>query len=118
MSDYQAIYDAVRSRISGGDIGEVVEAVARDAFDISHAKIALDCAFDMMHSAAAEHARPSAVYRPSIGPDGNQWCALYGANLQEGVCAFGDTPEKAMQAFDAAWVSERCASQATGGQEP
>ena len=23
--------------------------------------------------------------------DGNQWCFLYGENIQEGVCGFGDT---------------------------
>ena len=29
--------------------------------------------------------------------DGNQWCFLYGENLQEGIAGFGDT------IFDAAW---------------
>ena len=23
--------------------------------------------------------------------DGNQWCLLYGENIQEGICGFGDT---------------------------
>ena len=37
MSDsYQAIYDAVRSRISNGDIGGTIRDVAHQAFDISH----------------------------------------------------------------------------------
>lgn len=31
--------------------------------------------------------------------DGNQWCVLYGANLQEGIAGFGDTPISAMRAF-------------------
>jgi hypothetical protein len=39
--------------------------------------------------------------------DGDQWCALYGENLQDGVAGFGDTPEKAMYAFDAAWKTAR-----------
>lgn len=37
--------------------------------------------------------------KPSIFPDGNQWCCLYGANIQEGVCGFGDTPAMAMNNF-------------------
>jgi hypothetical protein len=32
-------------------------------------------------------------------PDGDQWCALLGENLQEGVCGFGSTPIEALQAF-------------------
>jgi len=28
--------------------------------------------------------------------DGDQWCVLYGDNLQEGVAAFGDTMEEAI----------------------
>ncbi len=57
---------------------------------------------------ANEMQRPSAIYRPALSPDGDKWCALYGLNLQEGVAGFGDTPDAAMRAFDAAWVSERC----------
>ena len=34
--------------------------------------------------------------------DGNQWCILYGDNLQVGIAGFGDTPIKAMYAFDEA----------------
>ena len=29
-------------------------------------------------------------------PDGDQWCALYGPDLQEGRGGFGDTPEDAI----------------------
>lgn len=46
---------------------------------------------------------PSAVYRPRVYPDGNAWCALYGDNIQDGVCGFGPTPAAAVAAFDAAW---------------
>lgn len=50
---------------------------------------------------AEEHRqRPSALYRPAIYPDGNQWCALYGEDLQMGVAGFGDTPELACADFD------------------
>ena len=106
---YQAIYDAVRSRISGCDVSSVVENAAHDAFDFSHMKQIVQ---QEICIAAAEHARPSAVYRPSVYPDGNQWCALYGANLQEGVAGFGDTPADAMTAFDKAWATERIQSTA------
>lgn len=33
-----------------------------------------------------------AIYKPKIFPDGNQWCALYGSSVKNGVCGFGDTP--------------------------
>ncbi len=55
---------------------------------------------------APVHSRPSVLYRPSLGLDGNQWCALYGANLMEGVSGFGPSPEAAMAAFDRAWLAE------------
>jgi hypothetical protein len=58
----------------------------------------------------AEHARPSAVYRPSIAIDGNQWCALYGENLQAGVVGFGDSPAAAMSDFDRNWFAKIGAS--------
>ena len=35
--------------------------------------------------------------------DGNQWCCLYGDNLQEGICGFGDTPHKAVIEFNSAF---------------
>lgn len=103
MSDYQAIYDAVRSRISNGDIGAAVEAVFREA-NISHY---IECAFTVIGyefaSAASYYSRPSAIYRPTIKMDGKSWCALYGENLQDGVAGFGDTPELAMADFDKNW---------------
>lgn len=57
------------------------------------------CAADV----AQQQMRPSAIYRPALSLDGNQWCALYGANLMEGVAGFGDSPAAAMQEFDKAW---------------
>lgn len=105
MTDsYQAIYDAVRSRISGGNIGEAVRDAAARGLDASHTIAILRQEFSL---AAYEMQRPSAIYRPSLAPDGSKWCALYGANLMEGVAGFGDTPAEAMAAFDAAWLKER-----------
>lgn len=101
MNDsYQAIYDAVRSRISGGDIGAIVEGVIRQSFDIS---FAVDGVAYEFKRAAYEQQRPSVIYRPSLSIDGNKWCALYGDNLQDGFAVFGDSPQEAMLNFDAQW---------------
>jgi len=47
-----------------------------------------------------------AVLKPAITIDGNQWCVLHGENLQDGVAGFGETPAKAMYAFDIAWHAD------------
>jgi hypothetical protein len=105
MSDsYQAIFDAVRSRISGGNIGDVVRDAAFNAFDISHMKVMLQQEFSI---AAYEMQRPSVLYRPSVVPDGSKWCALYGAGLVSGVCGFGNTPAEAMADFDQNWLKQK-----------
>lgn len=46
---------------------------------------------------------PHVLMRPSVTRDGDQWCALYGPDLQEGVCGFGPTPAAACDAFDREW---------------
>jgi len=33
--------------------------------------------------------------------DGNQWCALFGRDLQQGVSGFGDTPSEAVNELEA-----------------
>lgn len=109
MADsYQAIYDAVRSRIQGGDIGVAVEAALREAF--SNADHRMQCVAENYAAAAFEQMRPSVLYRPALSIDGNQWCALYGEDLQAGVAGFGDTPALAMQDFDKQWSD--CAARA------
>ena len=101
MADtYQAIYDAVRSKISGGDIGSVIERVARDAFDISWPVDAIKQEFI---SAAHEMQRPFILLKPPIYPDGDMWCVLLGDDLQVGIAGFGKTPSEAAYAFDEAW---------------
>lgn len=52
----------------------------------------------------SEYDRPCVLWKPKLSIDGNQWCALYGDNLQDGVAGFGDTPAKAMHDFDRAWL--------------
>lgn len=51
---------------------------------------------------ATEFAIVSAL-KPRIFIDGDQWCVLYGEDIQGGVCGFGDTPMKAVWNFNEAW---------------
>jgi len=46
------------------------------------------------------------IMQPKIYPDGDQWCVLYGDNLQEGVAGFGDTPHKAAMDFEQNWYNQ------------
>ena len=50
--------------------------------------------------------RPSFILKPQLSIDGNQWCALYGDNLQNGVAGFGDSPDEAYQDFDKNWYGK------------
>lgn len=105
MSDsYQAIYDAVRSRISNGDIGQAVHDVCWQHFDMSHVRA---MAQEQIYAVGFEMMRPSVLWRPTIVPDGTKWSALYGENLMEGVCGFGNTPEEAMADFDNNWWKQK-----------
>lgn len=99
MDAYQAIYDATRSKICNGDIGEAVQGALRDA-NLSHYA---QMAGNAIVEATGEYNRPSAVWRPKLTIAGDHWCALYGTDLQEGVAGFGKSPEAAMRAFDVAW---------------
>jgi hypothetical protein len=60
-----------------------------------------------VHAVIEQQTRASVLYRPALSRDGSQWCALYGANLQEGIAGFGCTAAEAMAAFDAAWHQEK-----------
>ena len=57
--------------------------------------------------AAEEKRRPFMLLRPRIMIDEGQWLCLYGDNLQDGVCGFGDTPDLASRDFDKNWKSQR-----------
>lgn len=103
MDAYQPIYDAVRSRLSNGDIGQAVEAVMREANVASYVERAAITITEEAVRVADANAAPSAVYRPALSIDGNKWCALYGDNLQDGVAGFGDSPADAMWDFDRNW---------------
>lgn len=96
---YQAVYDAVRSKISGGDVGSAVESAIRN-MNLSHYAQMAGVAAE---EAAYEYMRPSVIYRPTLSQDGNNWCALYGENIQTGCVGFGTSVSKAMQDFDINW---------------
>ena len=102
MDSYQPIYDAVRSRISGGDVGQAVECALRDANLSHHAAMAAES----VREAAAEQCRSSVLFRPALSIDGDQWCALYGDDLQCGVAGFGYSPAEAMLDFDRQWATK------------
>jgi hypothetical protein len=61
------------------------------------------CAGQAWQQAAAAQERPCVLWKPRLFRDGNQWCALLGENIQDGVVGFGDSPDAAMWAFDKAW---------------
>ena len=47
-----------------------------------------------------------AMLKPKLYKDGNQWCCLYGDDLQVGITGFGDTPHKAILDWNANWHKE------------
>lgn len=51
----------------------------------------------------AEEMNLVSILKPKIFIDGNKWCLLYGENIQDGICGFGDTPRKAVYDFNKAW---------------
>lgn len=96
---YQAIYDAVRSKMSGGNIGDVVREVAQNAFDTSWAQDAIKSEF---LTVAYEMQRPCVLFKPVLSKEGDAWLAIYG-DLPTGVVGVGKTPAEAMADFDRAW---------------
>ena len=93
---YQAIFDAVRSKISGFNGSELIERVTHQ-FDISHA---VEMIRNEFLSAAYAQQRPSVLFSPKISLDGNEYCVLLGDNLQVGVAGYGKSPSKAFDDFD------------------
>ena len=75
------------------------------------------CAGQAWQQAAAAQERPSVLWKPSLFRDGNQWCALLGENIQEGVVGFGDSPDAAAWAFDEAWREKLPPAPGAKGEE-
>lgn len=114
MSDsYQAIYDAVRSRIHGGNISEAVERAASQALDTG---MLIPRAHEAITILTNAYDRPSAVYRPRLFLDGAAYCALYGENLMDGCAGFGDTAEAAMVDFDRNWLQQKAPPRAQSAE--
>lgn len=106
MNDtYQPIYDAIRSRIGGCDVGQAISDGVNSALGFM-----MPAVQDQFQALIADHRRPSVLFRPEIAKDGNAWIALLGDNLQVGVVGVGDTPEEAMLDFDKSWYKSASAS--------
>ena len=102
MDSYQPIFDAVRSKINGGNISEAVANAIREQ-NWSH--YIQQAAYEWQ-IAASEQTRPCVVFKPALSRDGDHWCALFGENLADGVVAFGKSPSEAMYEFDKAWYAK------------
>ena len=53
----------------------------------------------------AHRGSPSAVRRPQLFYRARTWVVLLGPNLEEGIVGIGGTPEAALDAFDARYLS-------------
>lgn len=94
MSDnYHATFDAALQVLREENLGHYVS-------------MAMHAAQQEICAVREQMTRPSVLYRPTIQLDGNQYCALLGADLQVGVAGYGDTPQLAMEAFDRAWIEK------------
>lgn len=65
--------------------------------------LAVQC---MAQEIGARSTSPHVLMRPNLSIDGDNWCALYGDNLQDGVAGFGNSPADAMADFDKNWNAE------------
>ena len=103
MTDnYQAVYDAVRSRFSNFDGRFLTEEIVH-RFDFSHQAEIIKQDF---LNVSYEMQRPSVLFKPRVFMDGNSWCALLGDDMQNGVVGFGNSPEEATVDFDIAWYKK------------
>ena len=62
---------------------------------------------EQIYAVANEWQRPSVMYRAKFLKEGDKWCCLIGENIQDGVCAFGDSPQQAALYLDFyAWLGK------------
>lgn len=59
-----------------------------------------------LYAYSCELLRPSYLHKPRLFIDGDEWCALYGDDLQNGVVGFGKSPEEAYLDFDRNWATK------------
>jgi hypothetical protein len=63
----------------------------------------------LLHSERMRTANEQAEYnkfamlKPKLQRDGDQWCVLFGRNLQEGIAGFGSTPHEAIMDWNSQW---------------
>lgn len=64
---------------------------------------------EALHNAAIQSLELNIVHNLGLMPfkDGNQFCFLYGENLQTGIAGFGDTVYLAMLDFNHKFVAEK-----------
>lgn len=118
--DYTKLESRIRSQcvqilrtMSGCGLTAAISAYDESNGHIPHAMNLLRLRGTGMQSAyvrpiSAPEKLPHELFRPTVYPDGDRWCALYGDNLQEGVAGFGRTPAEAVLAFDVAWATLEC----------
>lgn len=105
---YDAVYAATRNAITNGNVGAAVERVARDALDMGNLR---QHALQEIYVVSEAMTRPSVLYRPTVGLDGNMYSVLYGEDLMNGCAGFGATMAEAMADFDKNWVSQKAPAQ-------
>ena len=69
----------------------------------------LDCQTSDIRNQVAQEAQEFnlfATLNPRLQKDGNQWCVLYGDNLQVGIAGFGNSPHGAIMDFNSQWYKE------------
>ena len=99
METYQAIFDAVRSKIQTVNINDAIENAFRESGFSHYAQQAMQ----EFQQAGISQQLPSVLYKPKLFIDGDRYCALFGENIQEGCAGFGESAYKAMADFDTNW---------------
>ncbi len=64
----------------------------------------------------AEEMTLFAILKPRLFQNENRWCVLHGDNIQSGICGFGETPRKAIWAFNKAWDCSALNAEVTGSE--
>ena len=101
MNDiYQATYDVVSRKIGYFDAGELIDKINCNFSNID--QYFRNAADELSY----ELTRPCILYKVIPFKDGNEWCALLGENIQDGICGFGKSPYLALKEFDNAFYKE------------
>ena len=75
---------------------------------LSHFLNELHRAFENeMREISYQYTRPHFMYKIIPYKDGNQWCALLGENIHEGIVGFGSSAAEALQNFDIAYFDKQ-----------